>query len=688
MRAKQLLWSLLGLIPLLADPCIQGTPSHIGIGTRQGKGMGYEHGYTTLSTFVTPNWQRNFQPIFDARLHFLNNATWATNVGGATRYAISNDYALGANFFYDFRNTKGLTAHQLGGGLELLNTLFDIYINGYAPIVRTKDAGSFKFDRVTGHNIFLKQNVYFALAHIEALAGFWFPPSWPIDIYWAAGPYYLFGRDARVVSCGGSWGAKTFLEATISNGVVLGGQWTYDDEYHGRLQGYLQFSFPLGPNNIRRGSQKWKDWYSPQCQDAAVKQRLLTGPIRRDEIIPICDKVDRPLPLSILPSVPDPAPPCFFVNNSLATNGDGTFENPFNNLASAEAASAEGDCIYVYFGTGATTPGYDTGFLLKNNQLIQGSGFDLIIDGVNALPAQTPGLRPTLSGAPGFAITLANGNTVNGFDFDTVAGIFGANAVGGMVTNNTFTGQDLFGRAIDIQSATSDFFITNNQFTNTIEAIRVQDQNSGSLFVSNNTFFNRTIPTGPDLIFINVDNSGTVIIENNTIDSPSQQDVFFVGFGSTTPGAFGNVIIRNNNIIHTFAPNPSDEPVLTISNTGTWSGATVIFTNNTVETGSGIPVIVAASSALTTLQFTNNVFTVTDPAPNFLFHFGGGDSCLNYDGNIFTNATFFFSNGGPGFMEVSPGSAAALSAANNGIPVITAGAVTFNATLPQPQCTP
>ncbi|MCP5492850.1 MAG: inverse autotransporter beta domain-containing protein, partial [Chlamydiales bacterium] len=333
MKAYLSLAYLLLFCPLLADPCIHGKPSHISIGTRQGKGMGYEHGYTTASAFLTPNWQREFQPIFDGRVHFLNNATWASNLGGALRFGLPSNFALGGNFFYDFRSAKHIRSHQLGAGLELLHPIFDLNINGYAPIGRTKTAGPLKSDGVSGYHFYLKQRVAFALPHIEAMTGFWLPKSWPIDIYWAAGPYYLFGRHARIKSCGSTWGAKTFLEATITDGIVLGGQWTYDQEYHGRIQGYVSFSYPLGPNNIRRGGERWSNWYKGSCDQKAVKQRLLTGPIRRDEIIPVCDKVDRPLPLSVLPGFPDPPPPCYFVNNSLATNGDGTFENPFNNLA-------------------------------------------------------------------------------------------------------------------------------------------------------------------------------------------------------------------------------------------------------------------------------------------------------------------------------------------------------------------
>lgn len=675
-------------INLASNPCIQGSASSLEIGTRQGKGMGYEHGYTSAALFLTPNWQRDFQPILDGRVHFLNNATWATNIGGATRFGFGNDCAFGSNFFYDFRSAKHIAAHQLGMGLELLHPLFDVTVNGYLPIGTTKAAGSIKFDQVVGNHIFLKQRIAFALPHIEAMAGFWFPSSWFIDLYWAAGPYYLFGRDARIVSCKSSLGAKTFLEARLFDGFILGGQWTYDNEYHGRLQGYLGFSFPLGPNNIPRGGQTWKNQYSSHCQNAATKQRLLTSPIRRDEIIPVCVKQDKPLPLSILPSVPDPAPPCYFVNNSLAINGDGTFENPFNNLASAESASAEGDCIYVYFGTGSNTPGYDTGFVLKDRQVFSGSGFDFIIDGVNVLPAQTPGQNPTLSGAP--SITLANRNTVNGFHFDNTASIFGTGISGGQISNNIFSNIAAPDIAIDLATATEDFVITNNRFENINNAIDMRDSFSGTLIFSNNLISSNNSTN--DVIKARTDDGGSFIFENNVIDVTAvgltTTDFFELRTDNSASNQINSIVIRNNDM--RFISTVGTDIFVEFINIGIGS-TEFIFQNNNITYnlpgGRFMPIIGAFNSHLTSAQITNNVIENLNAAlPTQGIEFGLENVCVNISNNAITNTQIGLFSFGPFFFEAAPGSAAIMSASNSGAPVTVIGPVNFNATLPSPPC--
>ncbi|MCP5491507.1 MAG: inverse autotransporter beta domain-containing protein [Chlamydiales bacterium] len=688
MKSRLLMMATLTGIHLFSNPCIQGSASHVEIGTRQGKGMGYEHGYTTAGLFLTPNWQRNFQPILDGRVHFLNNATWASNLGGGLRFGLPSDFALGGNFFYDFRSAKHIAAHQLGMGLELLHSLFDVTVNGYLPIGTTKSEGSIKFDQVVGYHIFLKQRIAFALPHIEAMAGFWFPSSWPIDLYWAAGPYYLFGRNARIVSCKSSLGAKTFLEARLYDGFILGGQWTYDNEYHGRLQGYLGFSFPLGPSNIPRGGHKWKSWYSPECQSAATKQRLLTSPIRRDEIIPVRVKQDKPLPLSILPSVPDPAPPCYFVNNSLATNGDGTFENPFNNLASAEAASAPGDCIYVYFGTGSTAPGYDTGFVLKDGQMFSGSGFDFIIDGVNVLPAQTPGQSPFISGAP--AVTLADHTMVNGFNFDNTDAIFGNGIAGGQVSNSTFNNINFPDRALNIRTATEDFVITNNLFENINVAVDVADFFSGSLIISNNSFFAPNATN--DVLRLRTADEGTILFENNIIDArvvAGSVDLFEIRTANSASNLIDHFVFRNNDITFTSATGFGrffEYAALGIGSTQ------FIFENNNVTydlpTGVFMEIVgpLPFQQHLMNAQVTNNVINNPNAGAPGMITFGLENECVNIDGNALTNTEIFLFIFGPFFFEASPGSAALMSAANSGAPVSTFGAVNFNATLPSPPC--
>src|SRR6185369_16293470 len=66
----------------------------------------------------------------------------------------------------------------------------------------------------------------------------------------------------------------------------------------------------------------------------------------------------------------------WYVNN-VGANGNGRSSSPFNNLLSAQTASAVNDYIYVHSGAGT----YAGGITLKNNQKLVGNGVALIVSG-------------------------------------------------------------------------------------------------------------------------------------------------------------------------------------------------------------------------------------------------------------------------------------------------------------------
>ena len=114
----------------------------------------------------------------------------------------------------------------------------------------------------------------------------------------------------------------------------------------------------------------------------------------------------------------------WYVDNTSSTNGDGTSTNPFNNLASAQSASATGDTIYVFKGTNGTT-GLDTGFTLKDTQRLIGQAQDLKMDpdGAGSLGTETyfsgsSANRPTITKTDANVVDLASGDTVAGLKID------------------------------------------------------------------------------------------------------------------------------------------------------------------------------------------------------------------------------------------------------------------------------
>ena len=123
----------------------------------------------------------------------------------------------------------------------------------------------------------------------------------------------------------------------------------------------------------------------------------------------------------------------WYVDNS-GSNGDGRSATPFNTLAGAVTASAAGDVIFVYTGSGNTT----AGITLKADQQLIGQGVVLAVDPdgpsiltpINLLVAGTaPVLTTTVAGTAGVTLAASPSvNTIRGVNIGntTGAGIFGS----------------------------------------------------------------------------------------------------------------------------------------------------------------------------------------------------------------------------------------------------------------------
>ena len=124
------------------------------------------------------------------------------------------------------------------------------------------------------------------------------------------------------------------------------------------------------------------------------------------------------------------APKVWYVDNSGA-NGDGRSTSPFNTLAGAAAVDAAGDIIYIFTGSG----NYTGGITLLNNEQVIGNGVALV---VNAITLRAAGSRPTVVNGAGNGMTLADGNTLSGFNFGNCTGgfAFQGGAVGALAVNN------------------------------------------------------------------------------------------------------------------------------------------------------------------------------------------------------------------------------------------------------------
>ncbi|WP_438854354.1 beta strand repeat-containing protein [Agromyces sp. M3QZ16-3] len=117
----------------------------------------------------------------------------------------------------------------------------------------------------------------------------------------------------------------------------------------------------------------------------------------------------------------------WYVDND-APGDSGTSAEPFDTLAQAAAASADGDDVFVFAGDGTTT-GYADGIVLDDDQQLIGEASDLVVGG-RTLHTGDPAKRPTITttAAGGtYVVGLGVGNRIAGLEVHpvTVAGGIG-----------------------------------------------------------------------------------------------------------------------------------------------------------------------------------------------------------------------------------------------------------------------
>jgi hypothetical protein len=357
---------------LLTSIASAGIHSALTLRHRESQGVGYNQGYSTLDYYLISEHDR-LEFLFNLRGHIFNDAKAAGNGGIAFRYALGQDTSrIGANLYYDVRDTNHFIAQQVAGGLEWISHKIDVRMNGYIPVGRQRNFSASRFQGFTGNQGLIKQKLSASLPCIEGEVGT--PLARPF--YFAAGTYYLFEEAGHSMHVGNAWGWKARFDVDMGDYVTLGALVTHDRIFKTCVQGYLALNIPLGP------------WKSMKNSSRELERRRII----RNEIIPVQSKKKSRAPLA---SDKQGWTRFLFVNNQAPLNGNGTFEHPFSSLKEAEMHSKAGDIIYVYPGDG--TPRHmDEGMILKENQLIASSGADLQFPGVE-IPAQTPGHNPMIT---------------------------------------------------------------------------------------------------------------------------------------------------------------------------------------------------------------------------------------------------------------------------------------------------
>ncbi|MCK4934432.1 MAG: inverse autotransporter beta domain-containing protein, partial [Simkaniaceae bacterium] len=540
----------------------ENPPSLVGLSYRAGRGVGYKRSYTSGFLFLTPNWERSFQPFLDARAHIFNNGRFASNLGGGLRFTSdTNNFSLGANLYYDFRSSKKLDTHQVGVGLESLFPYFDIRLNGYIPLANNEKIDPLKFRKFKGNTINVKRVTYKAIPTINAELGIPIPGDFcrTANVYVGVGPYYLFGKQVKETTFESAYGVKGRISAKFFDMLGLEFVISADRVYHTRAQGAISFTMPIGKKTARARTCSAKD---------ALIQRTKSRP-ERAEIIPT-KKEQKNFSLKdcngkVLRAI--------FVNNKSTNPGCGTFEKPFYSFEKAQNSSTTcDDLVYVFRGDG-TTNRYDTGYTILEGQRLQGSGQTFYLNNVK-IPDQTCG-NPTIIFPENDVIKMENNSTIDGFNIQHADGngikalnkanltissndFSGSLATGASIliestgftciNSNTFTGNSTANGQILIERASSQCptIIANNTHRNysglNSFAIKFIDTSGGPAMISNNCITTSSNTTPVDIV-VNTTAGSVIGINNNKIVSNATSNIGVTGIGGTAE-IISNVITR------------------------------------------------------------------------------------------------------------------------------------------------
>jgi hypothetical protein len=341
----------------------------------------------------------------------------------------------------------------------------------------------------------------------------------------------------------------------------------------------------------------------------------------------------------------------WYVDNS-APGNVGTSSAPFDTLAQAQAASGDGDTIFVFDGDGSTT-GYAAGIDLKAGQRLLGEAADLEV-GSDRLWTGVPAARPTITDNNASVVVLAAGNTLRGLTIDpqgTGGGIAGGNGdAGGTIadvrvidtgTAGTLPGLELNGTSGSF--AISDLVVDNTAAASPLStAIGVRLNNAGTVafagagnisiatkgargLEANGT----SLGTGSEFDNVTVTGSGSGAV---SMSGTTGTTTFSRLSLTTTSGATGAFVLNNAGRVivppGTAVVNATGGPAVDVSGT---PAATLVFNavSSANSAGSGITL-----TGLGTGTFRADGGTITGAAGNAFAVAGASSGDITYAGSI------------------------------------------------------
>jgi|GEM_PF-979699 len=366
-----------------------------------------------------------------------NNREW--NFGlGYRALTQDSDAIMGVHGWLDRRRSeRGSIFYQVTGGYEYFSDSLDVRLNAYIPFNQEERyviPGGSTTPYLADTGIFYDSN---GLLVEKPMHGVDLEFSIPINALKgdmdsfrvSAGGFAFKGRNVE-----GLQGGRLRVTADINSDVQIGARLESDNQRG--TQGFLEATlrFPFGAKASAR--------------TLGLKSRLDESPERDIDIITSARTAVEPEKMLPVLNVTDGnAQRVFHVDNSRAVNGDGSVNNPYNNLTDANAAAnSTGDVIYINYGTG-TSLRMDQGVSLSlAQQSLIGEGSAFVYDGGRFTTATGQNFSGTVLKAAGSAPVMTNitgdGITVTGADA-CISGVQVDAAQGNGIFAQATGGQDL-----------------------------------------------------------------------------------------------------------------------------------------------------------------------------------------------------------------------------------------------------
>ncbi len=604
-------------------PSVQYPPHTYQIRMRhlEGSGVGFDKGYSSLDTFIPfIGYSDKFLAFVDARGHVFNDGKWAANAGMGVRFLPSEKtHIFGINAFYDYRQTHHTNFQQIGAGLELLGPIMEFRLNGYFPFGDRKHRYKDKFSHFENHFAYFVQKYDFPFIGGDLEFGSKIYRGKYFSLDGTLGGYYFSGQYGETAG-----GGFANLKANITPYISMSGNVSYDSLFKCRGNGELSINIPFG------GRKRLKQNYLNDKQKLYLAERFLE-PVGRFEIM-VTDNHKKQAR-----AVDSNGDPLFFVFvDNLRGSSDGSIENPFRTLAQAQANSSPGQVIYVFSGDGTTT-GMNSGITLKNNQFFIGSvaNFDVRTKfGVRTIPAQTK-TSPHIANPGSTVVTLANNNTIKGFQFDSGnTGILGNTISNATITQN-FLSPLILGIAVDISNSSGLFTFSQNSLQAIDGIILTTSTTNYDVIIRENTFqdINRDVTINSGSAVVNA------FVEKNSFSNSDSA----LSFSST--GRINATANQNSFTNHQTA----------ITNTNNVGFADIKITNNRVNTtssdGFSLQTLINGQAVY---DIQGNILLNTNTlggGAGILIQNNGGDSTSTYV-KMIGNASFTTSTQGYVFQNI------------------------------------